>query len=67
MVIQDPRLDGDVLTYGIKLLAGAVPAGTGPCALFTGPSGRPLSPVFAARPGFGGGRSWGESTVGYGR
>ena len=48
VVIQDPRLDGDALTYSIKLLDGTVPAATGPCALFIDPFGRPLSPVSAA-------------------
>ena len=48
MVIQDPHLDGDALTYGIKVLDGTVPAATGPCALFIDPLGRPLSPVSLA-------------------
>jgi hypothetical protein len=48
VVIQDPHLDGDTLTYSITLLDGAVPAATGPCALFIDPFGRPLSPVSAA-------------------
>ncbi len=48
MVIQDPHLDGNALTYRIELLDGTVPATTGPCALFIDPFGRPLSPVSAA-------------------
>ena len=48
VVIQDPHLDGNALTYSIKLLDGPVPAATGPCALFIDPFGRPLSPVSAA-------------------
>jgi hypothetical protein len=48
VVIQDPRMDGDELTYNIKVLEGTVPAATGPCALFIDPFGRPLSPVSAA-------------------
>jgi hypothetical protein len=48
VVIQDPHLDGDALTYSIKVLDGAVPAATGPCALFIDPLGRPLSPVSLA-------------------
>ena len=48
VVIQDPHLDGDTLTYNITLLDGTVPAATGPCALFIDPFGRPLSPVSAA-------------------
>ena len=48
VVIQDPHLDGDALSYSIKLLDGTVPAATGPLALFIDPFGRPLSPVSAA-------------------
>ena len=48
VVIQDPRLDGDVLRYSITVLDGTVPNATGPCALFVDPFGRPLSPVSAA-------------------
>jgi len=48
VVIQDPHLDGDVLSYRIKVLDGTVPQATGPCALFIDPFGRPLSPVSAA-------------------
>ena len=48
VVIQDPHLDGDALTYSIKLLDGTIPTATGPCALFIDPFGRPLSPVSAA-------------------
>ena len=48
VVIQDPHLDGDALTYRVKLLDGTVPAASGPCALFIDPFGRPLSPVSAA-------------------
>ena len=48
VVIQDPHLDGDALTYSIKLLDGTVPTATGPCALFIDPLGRPVSPVSVA-------------------
>jgi hypothetical protein len=48
LVIQDPHLDGDALSYTIKVLDGTVPAATGPCALFIDPLGRPLSPVSVA-------------------
>ena len=48
VVIQDPHLDGDALSYSIKLLDGTVPKTTGPCALFIDPLGRPLSPVSVA-------------------
>jgi hypothetical protein len=48
VVIRDPQLDGDVLSYSIELLDGTLPTATGPCALFIDPFGRPLSPVSAA-------------------
>jgi hypothetical protein len=48
VVIEDPTLDGDVLSYSIKVLDGSVPSATGACALFIDPFGRPLSPVSAA-------------------
>jgi len=48
VVIQDPHLDGDALSYSIRLLDGSVPNATGACALFIDPFGRPLSPVSAA-------------------
>ena len=48
VVLQSPVLEGDTLTYGIEVLDGAVPAKTGPIALFIDPFGRPLSPVSAA-------------------
>ena len=48
VVIQDPHLDGDALSYRIKVLDGTVPNATGPCALFIDPLGRPLSPVSIA-------------------
>ena len=48
VVIQNPHLDGDALSYSIKLLDGTVPKATGPCALFIDPLGRPLSPVSVA-------------------
>ena len=44
VVIQDPHLDGDALSYRIKVLDGTVPNATGPCALFIDPLGCPLSP-----------------------
>lgn len=48
VVIRDPRLKADVLSYEIEVLEGAVPSASGPCALFIDPFGRPLSPVSAA-------------------
>jgi hypothetical protein len=48
VVIRAPQLDGDVLSYSIELLEGAIPASGGPCSLFIDPLGRPLSPVSLA-------------------
>jgi hypothetical protein len=48
VVIQDPHLDRDELSYTIKVLDGTVPSSTGPCAMFIDPFGAPLSPVSAA-------------------
>jgi len=48
VVIRDPDLNGDTLTYTIKVLEGTVPAATGPCALFIDPLGQPLSLVSVA-------------------
>ncbi len=48
MVIRDPRLDRDTLTYKVEVLDGTLPAKAGPCSLFIDPFGRPLSPVSAA-------------------
>jgi hypothetical protein len=45
VVITEPRLSGDELSYSIDVLEGAVPASTGPVTLFIDPFGRPLSPV----------------------
>lgn len=45
VVIRDPRLDGEQLSYSIETLEGAAPAQTGPVTLFIDPFGRPLSPV----------------------
>jgi len=48
VVIRDPTLNGDMLSYRIERLDGTVPSATGACALFIDPFGRPLSPVSAA-------------------
>ena len=45
VVIRDPRLEDNDLSYRIESLEGAVPAQTGPITLFIDPFGRPLSPV----------------------
>ena len=48
VVIKDPVLSGDSITYAIDLLEGAVPSDCGPATLFIDPFGRPLSPVSVA-------------------
>ena len=48
MVIRDPQVAGDTLTYKVEVLDGTLPAKAGPCSLFIDPFGRPLSPVSVA-------------------
>jgi hypothetical protein len=45
VVIREPRLEDDRLSYSVEVLEGAVPASAGPASLFIDPFGRPLSPV----------------------
>jgi hypothetical protein len=48
VVISEPRLEGDDLSYTVEMLDGTVPAETDPVSLFIDPFGRPLSPVSLA-------------------
>ncbi len=48
MVIRDPQLTEDTLTYKVKVLDGTLPAKAGPCSMFIDPIGRPLSPMSVA-------------------
>ena len=48
IVIRDPQMTEDTLTYKAEVLDGTLPAKAGPCSLFIDPFGRPLSPVSAA-------------------
>ncbi len=48
VVLRNPRLSEDALTYQVDLLDGALPDTAGPCSLFIDPIGRPLSPVSVA-------------------
>jgi len=48
LVIRDPQMTEDTLTYKVEVLDGTLPAQAGPCSLFIDPFGRPLSPVSAA-------------------
>ena len=48
VVLQDPTLDGDQMTYTIDILDGDIPASGGANSLFIDTIGRPLSPVSVA-------------------
>jgi hypothetical protein len=45
VVITDPVLDGQQLSYSVASLDGVIPEAGGPVTLFIDPFGRPLSPV----------------------
>ena len=48
IVLRDPRLEEDTLTYSVEILDGTLPARSGPCTLFIDVFGRPLAPVARA-------------------
>jgi hypothetical protein len=48
VVLREPRLEGNDLTYTVEVLDGTLPEQAGPVALFIDPFGRPLSPVSVA-------------------
>jgi hypothetical protein len=48
VVLTDPKLSSDTLTYSVQVLDGELPASGGECALFIDTIGRPLSPVSVA-------------------
>ena len=48
MVLKDPELQGNTLTYTVEMLEGSLPAKGELCSVFIDPFGRPLSPVSAA-------------------
>ena len=48
VVLRDPHLDGDTLTYRVDVLDGKLPARAEACSLFIDPIGRPLSPMSVA-------------------
>ena len=48
IVINEPRLSGDQLTYSMEVLEGTVPPSGELCTMFIDPFGRPLSPVSLA-------------------
>jgi hypothetical protein len=45
IVLREPRLEQDALTYSVEILEGTLPARHGPCTLFIDVFGRPLAPV----------------------
>jgi len=48
VVIKEPRLDEDELTYGVEVLEGSLPTSAALCTVFIDPFGRPLSPMSVA-------------------
>jgi hypothetical protein len=48
VVLQDPVLDGDTITYRVRVLEGSLPVSAESCSVFIDPFGRPLSPVSVA-------------------
>jgi len=48
LVLRDPTLDGNQITYHVDVLEAELPAEAGPCTLFIDPLGRPLSPMSVA-------------------
>ena len=49
VVLREPRLEEDTLTYDVEILDGTLPAQYGPCALFIDVFGRPLTPVASTK------------------
>ena len=48
VVIKNPGLEGDRISYTVQVLEGSLPAKAESCSLFIDPFGRPLSPVSLA-------------------
>ncbi len=48
VVLKDPGLKVDVMTYNVEILDGEMPASGGPSSLFIDVIGRPLTPVSVA-------------------
>jgi hypothetical protein len=48
VVLSDPALDGDQMSYSVDILDGEMPPSGGPSSLFIDMIGRPLSPVSVA-------------------
>jgi hypothetical protein len=45
VVLREPRLEDNTLSYSVEILDGSLPRRSGPCALFIDVFGRPLSPA----------------------
>jgi len=48
VVLQDPVMDGDQMSYKVEILDGEMPASGGPSSLFIDVIGRPLTPMSVA-------------------
>ncbi len=48
VVLREPTIGDESLSYAIEVLDGDLPGEAGPCTLFIDPLGRPLSPVSVA-------------------
>jgi len=48
VVLREPHLEDDKLSYSVEILEGSLPARDGPCALFIDAFGHPLSPVLGS-------------------
>ncbi len=48
VVLKDPALKGDDITYSFDILEGSLPAKAESCSVFIDPFGRPLSPMSVA-------------------
>ncbi len=48
VVLRDPVIEGDSITYQIEILDGKLSARAQACSLFIDPIGRPLSPMSVA-------------------
>jgi hypothetical protein len=48
IVLRNPKVEGNEITYQVDVLEAELPAESGPCTLFIDPLGRPLSPMSVA-------------------
>lgn len=48
VILRNPRMDGNQITYDVEVLDAELPNESGPCTLFIDPLGRPLSPMSVA-------------------